>query len=51
MLVVLSALEKDKKFAEIVAMGVDKNEYLWYNDLIMEQINRKNTGCWWWPAG
>jgi hypothetical protein len=31
--------------------SLDKVNVRWFNIIIMKQINRKNTGNWWWPVG
>jgi hypothetical protein len=36
---------------KIFVFLLDKPEEYWFNINIMRQINRKNTGNWWWPEG
>jgi hypothetical protein len=31
--------------------SLDKREETWFNVYVMKQVNRKNTGNWWWPEG
>ena len=31
--------------------SLDKIKGNWFNDSVMRQMNRKNNGNWWWPAG
>ena len=32
------------------AFLLDKREEIWSNVYIMKQVDRKNTGNWWWPS-
>jgi hypothetical protein len=36
--------------AKILIFSLDKTDESWFNITIMKQINRKNTGNWWWPV-
>jgi len=38
------------KNVNIFTIKLDKRGQNWFNIGVMRQINRKNTGCWWWPA-
>ena len=40
----------DKKAGE-TAIVLDRSELMWFNVVVMRQINRKNSVNWWWPAG
>jgi hypothetical protein len=50
--------QTDKDDTDMVSVGapdfynfsLDKTDESWFNITIMKQINRKNTGNWWWPV-
>jgi hypothetical protein len=50
--------QTDKDDTDAVSVGapdflyflLDRMDKSWFNVNIMRQINRKNTGNWWWPV-
>jgi len=43
--------QDNAKKLKYFSIELDKVGRNWFNISVMRQINRKNTNCWWWPAG